>query len=160
MRNYIKEFFYLQRDDRRAVLTLLALAVVALSLIFWLGESSSPPPTAKKNKLSRKGQQRIRQWKNQLRGKILQSRGGKSRTFPLRPQHGRQHTATAPGSCAMASALHLSLSSQRWHIPPAVRLRPPLWTDSKAISGAETLHPHLARLSSRRRLLRTPPHRQ
>lgn len=47
MRNYIKEFFYLQRDDRRAVLTLLALAVVALSLIFWLGESSSPPPTAK-----------------------------------------------------------------------------------------------------------------
>lgn len=47
MRNYIKEFFYLQRDDRRAVLTLLALAVVALSLIFWLGESSSPSPTAK-----------------------------------------------------------------------------------------------------------------
>ena len=37
----------MQRDDRRAVLTLLALAVVALSLIFWLGESSSPPPTAK-----------------------------------------------------------------------------------------------------------------
>lgn len=47
MRNYIKEFFYLQRDDRRAVLTLLALAVVALSLIFWLGESSSSSPTAK-----------------------------------------------------------------------------------------------------------------
>ena len=37
----------MQRDDRRAVLTLLALAVVALSLIFWLGESSSPSPTAK-----------------------------------------------------------------------------------------------------------------
>ena len=37
----------MQRDDRRAVLTLLALAVVALSLVFWLGESSSPSPTAK-----------------------------------------------------------------------------------------------------------------
>lgn len=159
MRNYIKEFFYLQRDDRRAVLTLLALAVVALSLIFWLGESSSPPPTAKKQTLAKRPTENTPMEEPAPR-KILQSRGGKSRTFPLRPQHGRQHTATAPGSCAMASALHLSLSSQRWHIPPAVRLRPPLWTDSKAISGAETLHPHLARLSSRRRLLRTPPHRR
>lgn len=47
MRNYLKEFFYLQRDDRRAVLTLLALLVVTLSLVFWLGDNSSPSSTGK-----------------------------------------------------------------------------------------------------------------
>lgn len=47
MRNYLKEFFYLQRDDRCAVLTLLALLVVTLSLVFWLGDNSSPSSTGK-----------------------------------------------------------------------------------------------------------------
>lgn len=46
MRNYLKEIFYLQRDDRVAVFTLLAVAVVATVLVFWLGGSPSDAPVA------------------------------------------------------------------------------------------------------------------
>ena len=41
MRNLLKEFFYLQRDDRRAVITLLVVALVATSLVFWYGRDAS-----------------------------------------------------------------------------------------------------------------------
>lgn len=46
MRDYLKELLYLQRDDRRAVLTLLSVAVVALSLVFWLGGEPTPSAEA------------------------------------------------------------------------------------------------------------------
>ncbi len=41
MRNLLKEFFYLQRDDRRAVITLLVVALVATLLVFWYGRNDS-----------------------------------------------------------------------------------------------------------------------
>lgn len=37
MRNLLKEFFYLQRDDRMAVITLLVVILVATLLVFWCG---------------------------------------------------------------------------------------------------------------------------
>lgn len=85
MRNYIKEFFYLQRDDRRAVLTLLALAVVALSLIFWLGESSSPPPTAKKTNSREKANREYANGRTSSAEKYYKVEEVKAERFPFDP---------------------------------------------------------------------------
>lgn len=85
MRNYIKEFFYLQRDDRRAVLTLLALAVVALSLIFWLGESSSPPPTAKKTNSREKANREYANGRTSSAEKYYRVEEVKAERFPFDP---------------------------------------------------------------------------
>ncbi|CDA96573.1 putative uncharacterized protein [Prevotella sp. CAG:1320] len=85
MRNYIKEFFYLQRDDRRAVLTLLALAVVALSLIFWLGESSSPPPTAKKTNSRKKANREYANGRTNSAEKYYRVEEVKAERFPFDP---------------------------------------------------------------------------
>lgn len=85
MRNYIKEFFYLQRDDRRAVLTLLALAVVALSLIFWLGESSSPPPTAKKTSSREKANREYANGRTSSAEKYYKVEEVKAERFPFDP---------------------------------------------------------------------------
>lgn len=85
MRNYIKEFFYLQRDDRRAVLTLLALAVVALSLIFWLGESSSPPPTAKETNSREKANREYANGRTSSAEKYYKVEEVKAERFPFDP---------------------------------------------------------------------------
>lgn len=85
MRNYIKEFFYLQRDDRRAVLTLLALAVVALSLIFWLGESSSPPPTAKKTNSREEANREYANGRTSSAEKYYKVEEVKAERFPFDP---------------------------------------------------------------------------
>ena len=85
MRNYIKESFYLQRDDRRAVLTLLALAVVALSLIFWLGESSSPPPTAKKTNSREKANREYANGRTSSAEKYYKVEEVKAERFPFDP---------------------------------------------------------------------------
>lgn len=85
MRNYIKEFFYLQRDDRRAVLTLLALAVVALSLIFWLGESPSPPPTAKKTNSREKANREYANGRTSSAEKYYKVEEVKAERFPFDP---------------------------------------------------------------------------
>ena len=37
----IREFFYLQKSDRKVILTLLVVMVVALSVIFLTGEENS-----------------------------------------------------------------------------------------------------------------------
>ena len=85
MRNYIKEFFYLQRDDRRAVLTLLALAVVALSLIFWLGESSSPSPTAKETNSREKANREYANGRTSSAEKYYKVEEVKAERFPFDP---------------------------------------------------------------------------
>lgn len=85
MRNYIKEFFYLQRDDRRAVLTLLALAVVALSLIFWLGESSSPSPTAKETNSREEANREYANGRTNSAEKYYRVEEVKAERFPFDP---------------------------------------------------------------------------
>lgn len=85
MRNYIKEFFYLQRDDRRAVLTLLALAVVALSLIFWLGESSSPSPTAKETNSREEANREYANGRTNSAEKYYKVEEVKAERFPFDP---------------------------------------------------------------------------
>lgn len=85
MRNYIKEFFYLQRDDRRAVLTLLALAVVALSLIFWLGESSSPSPTAKETNSREEANREYANGRTSSAEKYYKVEEVKAERFPFDP---------------------------------------------------------------------------
>jgi DNA uptake protein ComE-like DNA-binding protein len=40
MKRFLGEFFYLQRSDRKVILTLLAVAVVALGVVFLAGEDS------------------------------------------------------------------------------------------------------------------------
>lgn len=75
----------MQRDDRRAVLTLLALAVVALSLIFWLGESSSPPPTAKKTNSREKANREYANGRTSSAEKYYKVEEVKAERFPFDP---------------------------------------------------------------------------
>ncbi len=43
MRNFFREFFYLQRDDRWAVIALLVVVLIATLLAFWLGSGDVAP---------------------------------------------------------------------------------------------------------------------
>lgn len=85
MRNYIKEFFYLQRDDRRAVLTLLALIVVAMGLVFWLGGDPSAPATAKDIDSLKSSERITSNEESHSSGGYYRVEGIKSERFPFDP---------------------------------------------------------------------------
>ena len=49
----MREFFYLQKSDRKVVLALLAVIVIALGVIFLTGQSKQPNTASSSNQLSK-----------------------------------------------------------------------------------------------------------
>lgn len=85
MRNYLKELFYLQRDDRRAILTLLALILVALTLVYWLGGNPSSSSEAEEGNLSGTTGKNYQREEMARSNQYYQVEGQKVERFPFDP---------------------------------------------------------------------------
>ena len=119
----MKTFFYLQRNDRRAIMATLIVLTVAVGLTIYIGDEGQTASTTQADSTATAPNRNQGQRRRATSRGILRHGRTAGGAVPLRPEHGRQHPTAAPRPRPVAGQEHLQIPRRGRHLPPAARLR-------------------------------------
>lgn len=129
----LREFFYLQKSDRKVVIFLLTLAAAAISIVYLLGDKNTRTIGDSENETSILGLDNPTKYGKPKENGYYELRDGKKWSSSLLIRTPPTAHNWADWDLPLPNTQHLQIQGKRRSLPIATRFRPPLWTHTQTI---------------------------